>query len=655
MPTFLELKLTEFAAGLDNASLALLADIDGISALSILYELHQKADVNDRSAFVSTAVINSKNKGGAGQEELEATVACLSQDGTLDNNAQGVLRTASPQAALTGLCALLQMDPSNVRNPSAYVTRNVINCERDGGNANEGKGAQVRSQLLSSIMSSPAGLGADGSELIAKWLSRLDTTAQERLQQVGPMATQHILKEMDSKDAMGQVRNPSGYVSVACDNFMAGAGPRLAPPTVSAPTSQELCNLPDIMTPLAMLDAEALQALETVGPVKATPILEKLQAQIGQLRNPSAFVISAVANLSSNGEGFGTQTQRTTANLVCLSAKPQPREMTVASLDATAQAALQEVGYEAAEIILQELDSKGACIKDPSGYVARAMLHAHRVQGTEPSPATSAAAAASVTDVSSVTQAASLDSLGVTQGMQGMPPDLAFSQQATNSDDKAASVAGLDEKAVAALLEVGPDAAATIVGQLEQLGGKVHNPSAYVLRAANNAKSGKGAGGLAVAAVAHANNADMLEPWAQRLDSEAMSHLRTLMPDAAASVLQELESRWHEIKNPSAYVVRAVGNSKRGGLRGVAAPMGAGAAFGQAQPEPGQLDAHAMLALEEVGVDAATIILQNLLAQGPSVTNPSAWVIRAVGNEKRGVRSGSDGSDEHYAKKPRLW
>ena len=54
---------------------------------------------------------------------------------------------------------------------------------------------------------------------------------------------------------------------------------------------------------------------------------------------------------------------------------------------------------------------------------------------------------------------------------------------------------------------------------------------------------------------------------------------------------------------------------------------------------PTQLDAKAMDALDEVGYSAAFSILQKLNKQGNQVNNPNAYIMRAVGNEKRGLGS----------------
>jgi len=700
MSTILETKVAALAEGLDDkASQALVSEIDGISAISILHKLRQKSDrgeVNNPSAFVSTAVRSAKSKGGAGPAELEAAIARLSEDGTLDDNAQEVLRKAPPQDALSGLFALLQMEPSNVRNPSAYVTRNVINCKKEGGPPME----------MTHRMGMGMSQGMHGLNLMSKWMRQLDDAAQNKLQRVGEAATQRILQELESKYVLGQVRNPSGYVSKACDNFNDGIGAAVSQPMAAAPAVHDFRGSPDLAIWRGLLDSEAMQALEKVGQSNAGPILENLRGQIGQVRNPSAYVIKSVANL---GMAHGTPPPS-----IAVSQPGQPRSLTLASLDESARTALHEVGVEAAEIILQELQSKGGSVNNPSAYVVRAVKNARRGEGTAASFATNSKiefvpkrapaqlnsdgllqghqaaelderATAALEEVGPEASALILQQLEQQAGKVNNPS--AYVLRAANNAKRGQGAAGqadvqaaasawewepkqsfaqtaaaealdLDEKAWAALEQVGPEAAAAIMQQLEQQGGSVNNPSAYVVRAANNAKRGQGAAGQVMVAGAQSASSNLLEEWSEKLDPEAMSALGSVMPDTAASVLAELESKWDHVKNPSAYVVRAVGNAKRG--QSQMDPVGQVSSsrslpHSQAASRPvggtAQLDAKALSALEEVGMATASVILQKLHGQGGTIANPSAWVIRAVANEKRGPPGGVY---ENPAKRMRL-
>merc|ERR1712183_1247401 len=52
------------------------------------------------------------------------------------------------------------------------------------------------------------------------------------------------------------------------------------------------------------------------------------------------------------------------------------------------------------------------------------------------------------------------------------------------------------------------------------------------------------------------------------------------------------------------------------------------------------LDDEAKVALEEIGYEASEAILQDLAAKGENVRNPSAYVLRAVGNARIGKGAG---------------
>ena len=113
----------------------------------------------------------------------------------------------------------------------------------------------------------------------------------------------------------------------------------------------------------------------------------------------------------------------------------------------------------------------------------------------------------------------------------------------------------------------------------------------------------------------------------QRLDAGALEALGQLEASEAEAIATRLELAGPSVRNPSAYVHRAVNNAKKRGNE-TTKP----AAF------RGKLDANAVAALDELPIDAARAILDELAskAQG-KVRNPSAYVVKAVGNARRGV------------------
>ena len=78
---------------------------------------------------------------------------------------------------------------------------------------------------------------------------------------------------------------------------------------------------------------------------------------------------------------------------------------------------------------------------------------------------------------------------------------------------------------------------------------------------------------------------------------------------------------------------RAVNNARRRGTQ--APPYGQpGGAYGGGAAA-GQLDQNALSALQELPQEQATSILDELASKGAGVRNPSAYVVKAVGNARR--------------------
>uniref|UniRef100_A0A7S3NH36 Heterogeneous nuclear ribonucleoprotein Q acidic domain-containing protein n=1 Tax=Aureoumbra lagunensis TaxID=44058 RepID=A0A7S3NH36_9STRA len=134
----------------------------------------------------------------------------------------------------------------------------------------------------------------------------------------------------------------------------------------------------------------------------------------------------------------------------------------------------------------------------------------------------------------------------------------------------------------------------------------------------------------------------------QRLDAGAVAALSELEPAEAEAIAARLEQAGSSVRNPSAYVHRAVNNAKRRALE----PRPATRRPQQQQQEQifssgefslrRRLDASAIAALAELPSETAQAILEELASKGTGkVRNPSAYVVKAVGNARKsgGIQS----------------
>lgn len=503
---------------------------------------------------------------------------------------------------------------------------------------------------------------------IMRWRSALDQKSLDSLQSVGVTAASEIIQELDNKGS--SVRNPSAYVTRACENRIkegragdGGGGDRGGDRGGSGGLFARY---------RGMLDEKALDSLRKVGATEATAILQNLDSRASTVRNPSAYVVRSVANFEKNGgvldenaaepdfadqilgsdrpgpplgafdfdtpigggplDGFdrGGGGEHGGYTLVGTGGSSESRnKLSDRGLDEKAEAALAEVPHGVANTILQELESKSHMVQNRSAYVSRAVANAKKGEG----------------------RAASAEG-GVTHG-QG--PGLISGYEHLT--------ALIDERARSALEDQSVEVQSTILKALEDQGNKVQNPSAYVLKAVGNARNGKGQAGAVLTGtrLSHAEACPAeaaaveaaLAPWRAKLDEDAQRALEPLGLQAVQHILSELEQKMGSIRNPSAYVVRAVANLKQGMSPG---PVGAGqnarpgndytAAVVEAELQEemmkvgmwATLDDKALDALEQVGTRGALKVLRALNAQGGQVSNPNAYIMRGVANEKKASR-----------------
>eukprot|EP00747_Dinoflagellata_sp_TGD_P207271 gnl/TRDRNA2_/TRDRNA2_80852_c0_seq1.p1 gnl/TRDRNA2_/TRDRNA2_80852_c0~~gnl/TRDRNA2_/TRDRNA2_80852_c0_seq1.p1 ORF type:complete len:402 (+),score=86.20 gnl/TRDRNA2_/TRDRNA2_80852_c0_seq1:2-1207(+) len=369
------------------------------------------------------------------------------------------------------------------------------------------------------------------------------------------------------------------------------------------------------------LDQKANDALTSVGPAVATDILQELERKGSAVRNPSAYICRACENRKM---GIGPK----------LAGEISPwLERYRGTLDQEVLESLSRIDQQHALVLLQNIDSADGSIRNPSAYIAK-----------------------------------SIKNLETGSNL----PELR-SAPMNGTDGKE-----LDDKARAALAEVGPEAAKAIMAELEAKGDSVRNVSAYVCRAVGNTRRGEGAAGglLPVPSVdvptskdgdgqVLAPGNDVLGAWRSKLDADAVRTLETVGATAASAILSELDSRGDQVRNPSAYVVKAAVNMMHGNvppnlqaaLSGVAA-KGSSADNAVAQAELDLqmskyrhlIDEKATKALSELSAGIAAAILAQLGKLGGGVKNPSAYICKAVGNAQNGLNI----SQQNEAKRMRL-
>lgn len=268
----------------------------------------------------------------------------------------------------------------------------------------------------------------------------------------------------------------------------------------------------------------------------AVDILQELDLKTDTVNNPSAYIQRAVSNAvrGQSGQSHGRDPNPGVVTQVTPGAHYMVAPGIV--LDEKATVALQATAPEIAAQVIAELQTKDPReVRNPSAYVQRALSNAK---------------------------------LKV-----AVPPQEIQSAKNVGSDVSAR----LDDDARHALQDVSPEAAQHILQLLAEAGEKVHNPSAYVMKAVRNHQEGdrvrndlsergvgfvgldRGDGGSAEGAV---DGADLDEELRLvTLDEKAQTALKSLPASSAVQILRNLKKQARQVSNCSAWVVKAVGNA----------------------------------------------------------------------------------------------
>lgn len=448
--------------------------------------------------------------------------------------------------------------------------------------------------------------------------SSLDDKAKFALNQLDGVNAVSILSKLESRG--DEVRNPSAFVAKAVSTATArGAG------------HEELRCALEVIQKDGLIDEKAVDMI-TKGKAALPDVCQAVSVFLSQeeaaVNNPSAYITRSINNALKQSQqgaaaypvmqhgayGYAMAGPPLHMQRPSLSSHPMMRK-----LDESARQALESAGFEAASAILAELQSKGQEVRNPSAYVLKSAANARKGIG----------AAATV-------------------GYGYAPAPFSYLPPATRVPvgrnlAGARNGAALDERALAALDELPPDAAVAVWKQYESVQSSVKNPSAYLTRAVENYWKGQGAAageplatsvsGVAPSSVNASANRELIAPWLGSLDETAVSALEGADTQVVAACLADLEAKIDSVRNPSAYVVRSVTNAKRG--RQASDDPSRHALEVEMSELSLQLDAKATSALEEIGATAALSIVQNLKQSGGSIGNPSAYVMKSVQNFKQ--------------------
>lgn len=482
----------------------------------------------------------------------------------------------------------------SVRDPTGYVLKAASNAgarvEPVSGKS-VGKGASFTKSLPRIEVKKPA-----VDEKLSKHIGWLNANAAlvepvSFNDVIGPLSGLHVTDAMkilkDLETSAATVKNPTGYVIKAAGNAKGGAMPapmpqRGAPRVLPyAPQGRHVIDGTGAMPQWGMLDPtgkigktvgwmnhnsglqdivsynDVVGALSALDVSDAMKILKDLGEHASEVKNPTAYVISAAQRAASRGGGAASRgggagaTKEISKKIYELN---QSGALQQQLSHADTIELLSAIHPSQAEKILGDLEKKAESINDPTAYVCKAAQNAgSTAMAQQPFAMMHMGGAAEVGK-----QIGKLNHSG------------ALVEPISYSD------------VIGPLSTLSGASVSKIMSDVEKFASEIKNPTGYILKAAGNAGAQRtlGApsapvkrirsvieGGVAAAAanpslddskkistaIGHLNHfGGLIQPLSY---SEIKPHLEGIGLSAAQKILEDLERSANVVKDPTNYVI----------------------------------------------------------------------------------------------------
>eukprot|EP00930_Biecheleria_cincta_P083854 TRINITY_DN73363_c0_g1_i1.p1 TRINITY_DN73363_c0_g1~~TRINITY_DN73363_c0_g1_i1.p1 ORF type:complete len:632 (+),score=122.92 TRINITY_DN73363_c0_g1_i1:124-2019(+) len=399
-----------------------------------------------------------------------------------------------------------------------------------------------------------------------------------------------------------------------------------------------------VIGPLSDIDEEA-----------ASQILRDLEASGSKVNNPTAYVLAAASRSRdggarpgrprSGGESGPRAGDGFKKKIGWLNNNAPLAERI--SFDDVAEP-LSALGDDAAMRILDDLERSAANVNNPTNYILAAAARASgRGSGER-----------GVTDSHAVALRNEVDPTGKIGRQVGWLNKHANLQEKVSYNDVVEPLSLLDVTSAMKILK-----------DVEEGGAKIRNPTAYIVRAADNAIQQEG--GHMSMGVVDVDDPDVAKiartvgwlnkhvPLAEKLIfDDVVGPLSALEPAVAMKILKDVEEKHETVKNPTGYVLKAASNAagpsvvasdrRQAGhlLQSTQRPIGNRRQVdptGKIGRQVGWLNKHAQLQqpvsftdvvepLSSIEVHEAMKILKDLEERAESIKNPTAYVQKAALN-----------------------
>lgn len=498
----------------------------------------------------------------------------------------------------------------------------------------------------------------------------IEDSAMEALSVLPLSRAMELTKDVEAKGK--QVNNPSAYLRAAVQRELTGSSGSWGAKSGTGGGNGAWNGVHKRCTWLnanvfgeGVIGTEAISALSSLPWERAMELLKHSEERKGELKNPNGYLLAAAQRETSQsawgaaaqgGSGSGDVYSGVHKRCTWMNANVFGQE----AINQDAVAALSCLPWERAMELLKQVEEKKGEMKNASGFLIVAASRDLKGGGNGGGGGGAGGAwSASGEDVFT----------GVHKRSTWLNANV-FGQQA------------ISQEAVAALSNLSRDRAMDLLKQVEEKKDQLNNPSGYLLAAVKR-DFGDGGG---------KENADVYTGIHKRctwlnanvfaegvITQEAVQALSSLPWDRAMELLKHIEEKKGELKNPSGYLISAVGRdvqrpqqtwSQRG--QGAAGAKAGGASGGSWHGVDtgvhkrctwlnanvfgaGAIDEEAITVLSSLEFNRAMEITKEMEQKGAAVIkNPSSYLKAAAqrefgGSAAAGAGGAAGGGDVHTA------
>ncbi|CAJ1441187.1 unnamed protein product [Effrenium voratum] len=391
---------------IDDEAVAMMGSLSIARAMELFKEVEEKQlQVKNPSGYLKTACANdaagagAAGAGGAGgaggapgpmdESKIHRRATWLNAnvfpDRQIDEEAIQALMSLSVPRAME-LCKDVEEKQQQVRNPSGYLKMAVA---RESGNG-------APKAVFQAAHQSNVPAGEEDSKIHRRitWLNanvfpdrQIDDEARGAMLGMGIARAFELLKDVEEKAA--SMRNPTGWLKTAAlrEGLVPPGSAHRGPAQVHGEDDKIRRRagwLSANVFPDRPIDDEAIAAMGSLGSARAMELFKDIEEKSASLRNPSGYLKAAaqrepdagrrhfpavLAPQAVGGDEMGKLHRRTTwLNHNVFQHAP---------LDGEAIEALGSMPLARAFDMLKDLESKGAEVKNPSGYVKASVKREH--------------------------------------------------------------------------------------------------------------------------------------------------------------------------------------------------------------------------------------------------------------------------------------